>query len=568
MGFNKNQLAKYGLGLGLRRDLTDETLSFCVSSKNQALIEWLEIVPENFILRGAVLEDRFKRVLKSGVPLIPHGVNLSIGSDGWRDLALMRELKSLFTEINPPWFSDHISCTYIDGIYTQDLIPVPFTRQAARVITDNIKWLQDYFQLPFLIENPSYYTKLIEPEMSEAEFINIVLEHADCGMLLDVNNVYVNSVNHNYDAPKFISELDLDRVVQVHIAGHLEGYKSSLTGQSIAILDTHGEGIKTEVYDLLRLLLEHTDVNAILLERDSNFPDFSELIDELGVIRGIMNSASSQSVILSTANPVILSTKCERIPVLPANNASGDLANIQLEIKNYWQGGEPNLSKQAINELSIYKSLVISSTGDLLESVYPLCKQVPEKDWDNIVIQYLETYPSSSPVFNRAAERFPEFLRANKHTDWLCELAEYEWAELAVEIEPVNSTNNFRLLNFKYPISEIITNIDRHAANAARDDKACHNEAIQPSPEQILVYCDPETHHSKKLKLSTISALALTAILEGFSDEEGLESLTEILGLTKSDEIEKLKQEYLSFKNFIISNNITKAINYKPVAAT
>ncbi len=544
MGFNKNQLAKYGLGLGLRRDLTDETLSFCVSSKNQALIEWLEIVPENFILRGAVLEDRFKRVLKSGVPLIPHGVNLSIGSDGWRDLALMRELKSLFTEINPPWFSDHISCTYIDGIYTQDLIPVPFTRQAARVITDNIKWLQDYFQLPFLIENPSYYTKLIEPEMSEAEFINLVLAEADCGMLLDVNNVYVNSVNHNYDARKFISELDLERVVQVHIAGHLEGYRSSLTGQSIAILDTHGEGIKTEVYDLLRYLLERSTVNAILLERDSNFPDFSELVEELKIIREIMASNNEPDGSLLRSQPRVQNLSL---------STNDDLAKIQLEIKNYWQGKEPKLSKQAINELSIYKSLVISSIGDLLESVYPLSKQVIGSDWDNIVIQYLETYPSSSPVFNRAAEHFPKFLRANKHPDWLCELAQYEWAELAVEIEPVNSANNFRLLNFKYPISKILTNADK---------------TIQPSPEQILVYCDPETHRCKKLKLTTISALALTAILEDFSDEEGLESLTEILGLTQNEEIEKLKQEYLSFKNFIISNNITKAINYKPVAAT
>ncbi len=551
MSFSKLNLPQYGLGLGLRRDLVDETLSFYASPKNQGLIEWLELVPENYILRGAVLEDRFKRVLASGVPLIPHGVNLSIGSDGWRDLALMRELKSLFTEINPPWFSDHISCTYIDGIYTQDLIPVPFTRQAARVITDNIKWLQDYFQLPFLIENPSYYTKLIEPEMSEAEFINLVLTEADCGMLLDVNNVYVNSVNHNYDARKFILELDLERVVQVHIAGHLEGYQSSLTGQEIAILDTHGEGIKTEVYDLLLLLLEHTDVNAILLERDSNFPDFSELVDELKIIRGVMDSNNEPDGSLLRSQP-----RVQNLSLSDPNT----LANIQLEIKNYWQGKKTNLSKQAISELSIYKSLVISSIGDLLESVYPLSKQVLKKDWDNIVIQYLETYPSSSPVFNRAAERFPEFLRANKHPDWLCELAQYEWAELAVEIEPVNSANNFSLLNFKYPISKIVS----HCGHSSSSLRAV-GEAIQPNPEQILVYCDPETHHSKKLKLTTITALALTAILEGFSDDEGLESLTEILGLTKSDEIDKLKQEYLNFKDFIISNNIAKAINYQSV---
>lgn len=263
-----------------------------------------------------------------------------------------------------------------------------------------------------------------------------------------------------------------------------------------------------------------------------------------GLLRSARNSNSEPDGSLLRSQPRVQNLSL---------STNDDLAKIQLEIKNYWQGKEPKLSKQAINELSIYKSLVISSIGDLLESVYPLSKQVIGSDWDNIVIQYLETYPSSSPVFNRAAEHFPKFLRANKHPDWLCELAQYEWAELAVEIEPVNSANNFRLLNFKYPISKILTNADK---------------TIQPSPEQILVYCDPETHRCKKLKLTTISALALTAILEDFSDEEGLESLTEILGLTQNEEIEKLKQEYLSFKNFIISNNITKAINYKPVAAT
>ena len=573
---NKASLAKYGLGLGLRRDLVDQTLGFYQSQGNQKLIEWLELVPENYILRGGVLEARYQRLRASGIPLIPHGVNLSIGSANWRDMDLLAELRDLFREIKAPWFSDHLSCTYIDGAYTQDLIPVPFTAEAVNIISDNIKYLQDYFQLPFLIENPSYYTKLIPPEMTEAEFINRVLEQADCGMLLDVNNVYVNSVNHGYNAREFISQLDLERVVQVHIAGHLEGYKSSLTGHKIAILDTHGEGIKTEVYDLLRYLLERTEVNAILLERDSNFPDFSELVAELGELRKIMDDSngllrrdaprndnrSLQARHFEHNLSLRADRHCERSEAIHPNSplpaaTIHTLADIQLEIKNYLCAKPLSgiLNPSAINELSIYKSLIISAIGDLLESVYPLSKQVIE-DWDNIVIQYTETYPSQSPVFNRAAESFPEFLRASKQPDWLCELAQYEWAELAVEIEPVNAANNFKILSFKYPISQIVN--DRHCERS----EAIH----QPNPEQILIYCDPDTHHSKKFKLNTITTLALTAILEGFSDEDGIDSLAEILNITAKPELEKLKEEYFKFKTFIISNNIIQAINYKSAA--
>ncbi len=290
MSFNKQLLTNYGLGLGLRRSLTQETLEFYSSPQNEGLINWLEIVPENYIALGGIKAKQFKQILDSKVPLIPHGVNLSIGtapeSAGTPcfDKFLIQEMHKLFAKINPPWFSDHLSCTRINGYYMQDLIPLPFTRETVNIVSDNVKFLQDEFQLPFLVENPSFYSTLIEPEMSEAEFINAITKKADCGILLDVNNIYVNATNHGFYNPvQFLDELDLDRVVQVHIAGHLEDYESR-SGKKLKILDTHGEGIKQEVYSILEELLKRTTVNAILLERDSNFPEFHELVEELKAI--------------------------------------------------------------------------------------------------------------------------------------------------------------------------------------------------------------------------------------------------------------------------------------------
>lgn len=301
MTFNKTTLPKYGLGLGLRRSIAKQTIDFFLSSANHRLIEWLEIVPENYIALGGIKAKRFQELLDSKIKLIPHGVNLSVGSAPANstevnyDDFLIQELHKLFNQINPPWFSDHLSCTRINGYYTQDLIPLPFTKEAVAVVCDHIKFLQDEFQLPFLVENPSFYTSLIKPEMSEAEFINSIVNKADCGILLDVNNIYVNAINHQaYKPLEFLDQLDLSKVVQVHIAGHLEGFKSR-KGKAIAILDTHGESIKDDVYKILQELLKRTEVNAILLERDSNFPDFVELIDELTRIRKIMDDSMSKN---------------------------------------------------------------------------------------------------------------------------------------------------------------------------------------------------------------------------------------------------------------------------------
>jgi len=265
------KLPYLGVGLGLRRQLFQDIL------KHKKDIDWLEIAPENYIHRGGEPIDRIKTAMKY-FPVIPHGLNLSIGGTEDFDPVLINGLKKFFKLLNPPWYSDHLCFNYVDKTYIHDLIPLPYTKEVVKLVADRVKKIQDIFQIPFLIENPSYYM-ILDHELSEADFISEILERSNCGLLLDINNVYVNSRNHKYDPVKFLNNLPLERTVQVHIAGHLNKGK--------IIIDTHGESIITEVYKLLGELLKRCSPKAILLERDFNFPKFTELVKEIKKIKKI-----------------------------------------------------------------------------------------------------------------------------------------------------------------------------------------------------------------------------------------------------------------------------------------
>ncbi len=293
-----NKLKFYGLGIGLRDEIQKDILNYLEASSKQTLIQWLEIIPENYINNGGLPRKHFQKVLAKGIPLIPHGVNLSIGSAPQNkkrlefDFYLLKGLKELFQEIKAPWFSDHLTNSRIGSHYFQELIPVPFTKEAAEVVANNIKYLEDYFQIPFLFENPSYYTNYGLRELREQTFINLVLEKARCGFLLDINNVLVNSINHKYLPKPFLDDLDLRKVVQVHLGGLKRGYTSKLTGHSIKVLDSHSEPVSDVALDLFSYVIKKTKVKAVLLERDMNFSEdgFLGLIYELKQIRRIMDS--------------------------------------------------------------------------------------------------------------------------------------------------------------------------------------------------------------------------------------------------------------------------------------
>lgn len=265
-----------GVGFGLRRPLLEETLAA------KGLINWMEIIPENHMGKGGSSWDNLERSAEL-YPIVTHGVTMSLGSvDPW-DEAYLTELKKLFTVIDAPWFSDHLCYGGIHGAYFNDLIPIPRTQEAVDHTIKRIKFIKETFERPYLIENISFYLEYTQNQMPDHEFMTRIAEGSDCGLLLDVNNIYVNSLNHHFDPVEdFLKHIPLERVVQIHVAGHTEFPDG--------IVDTHGEAVCDGVWDLLEWVMKRCNPCGVLLERDQNYPSFTEIKAELTRIQSIWNA--------------------------------------------------------------------------------------------------------------------------------------------------------------------------------------------------------------------------------------------------------------------------------------
>jgi uncharacterized protein (UPF0276 family) len=268
----KAKMPNLGIGLGLRRELADQIFA------SSASIDWLELVPENYMNLGGHARSRLDEA-KKNFPLVTHGVNLSIGSTDELNTEYLSALSKLLNYIDAPWWSDHLCFTSVSGSYMHDLLPLPLSAEAVLHVANRAKVAQTTVGRPMLLENISYYMHMPDSHLEETDFICQILERADCGLLLDVNNVYVNSVNLNFDPYRFIDQLPLERVVQMHVAGH--------SRRGDLLIDTHGAAVIEPVYQLLEYVLERTEVKAILLERDQNYPDFADLLSELEAVRSI-----------------------------------------------------------------------------------------------------------------------------------------------------------------------------------------------------------------------------------------------------------------------------------------
>ena len=262
------------VGIGLRRDIADEILE-----SNTLSPDFLEIVPENWMGIGG----HWNRIRKAAVekyPITCHGLSLSIGSAEELDWDFIRDLKTFLDDNNVRIFSEHLSYTKSQNAHLYDLLPIPFRKDAVDHVVDRIKRVQDILKRPLAIENVSYYTP-VAAEMTEIEFVSEIVEKADCKLLLDVNNVYVNAFNHKYDAKEYIGKLPLDKVLYIHMAGH-EQIEPDL------IIDTHGQPIIDPVYDLFEWTIQRMDPVPVLLERDYNFDELDQLQSELAHLKSII----------------------------------------------------------------------------------------------------------------------------------------------------------------------------------------------------------------------------------------------------------------------------------------
>jgi len=261
-----------GAGLGFRREMLDQ-----LDELAQHKPDFLEVAPENWIPFGGLLGKQFAAIAEQ-YPFVCHGLSLSLGSPEPLDIEFVKQVKAFHRQHNILLYSEHLSyCSGSGHMY--DLMPIPFTEEAIKHVAGRIRTVQDIMEQKIAIENVSYYAA-IGQQMPEIDFINGVLEQADCLLLLDVNNIYVNSVNHNYDAKAFLTSLPTERIALGHIAGHYNEAED-------LIVDTHGADVIDEVWQLQHQAYQHHGVYPTLLERDFNMPPMNELLAEVQKIRDI-----------------------------------------------------------------------------------------------------------------------------------------------------------------------------------------------------------------------------------------------------------------------------------------
>lgn len=299
-----------GAGLGYRRDLADDFLNL---SSNNA-IQFMEVAPENWVKMGGAARYKFDQAAER-YPLAVHGLSLSLGGQAPLDRELLKNTKALMTQYNSTFFSEHLSYCECEG-HLYDLLPMPFTEEAVKHVSQRIRYVQDFLGLQISLENTSYYLHSPTSTMNEVEFLNAIAQEADCGIHLDVNNIYVNGVNHGLlDPYVFLDQVDVKRVNYIHIAGHDEEHSAAqvvedLEGESFnkikgayrhlpeLLIDTHGEAVKGTVWDLLEYAYQQLPViPPTLLERDFNFPPFAELYAEVEHIAQLQQKYAQKEVI-------------------------------------------------------------------------------------------------------------------------------------------------------------------------------------------------------------------------------------------------------------------------------
>ena len=264
-----NNSMESGAGIGLRKNHFDELLDNFPSQ-----IDFMEVGPENWIGVGGRLGKRFRQIVEK-TSLVCHGLSLNLGGQAPLDLDFLKQVKQFVSEFNVWCYSDHLSYCADEG-HLHDLFPIPFTEEGVRHVVQRIKQVQDIMEERIAIENVSYYA-IPGKEMEEIDFLNAVLEEADCLLLLDINNIYVNTINHGYNGGEFLDKIHGNRIVYAHLAGH---YRKEET----LCIDTHGDDVIDPVWDLLELAYNKFGVFPTLIERDNNIPPLDEMLSEVDKI--------------------------------------------------------------------------------------------------------------------------------------------------------------------------------------------------------------------------------------------------------------------------------------------
>lgn len=259
-------------GLGLRKPHYQDFLTSDVP------VDFVEVISENFMVPGGRPRDVLRRV-RERHPVALHGVSMSLGSADGVDVDYLRRLKALVDEVQPFIVSDHLCWTRTGGFNSHDLLPLPYTDEALGIVCDNISRAQDILKRPLVVENPSSYLSFDDADMTEWAFIRAMCDRSGCDLLLDVNNVYVSATNHGFHVADYIEGVPMERVRQIHLAGHMQGKE--------LLIDTHDHPVADPVWTLLSLIAGDLDDVAVMIERDDNIPPLNELLAELDHARSL-----------------------------------------------------------------------------------------------------------------------------------------------------------------------------------------------------------------------------------------------------------------------------------------
>ena len=269
-------------GLGLRKPHYADFLE----GESSVPVDFVEVISENFMVAGGKPRQILRQV-RERHPVALHGVSMSVGSADGVDRDYLRRLRALVDEIEPMIVSDHLCWTRIEGFNSHDLLPLPYTEEALDIVCANIAVAQDLLGRAMLIENPSSYVAFDDAPMTEWEFLDAMSRRTGCGLLLDVNNIFVSATNHGFDPHAYLAGIPADRVRQIHLAGHSRG--------RTMLIDTHDKPVPPAVWALYQAVIARLGPVATMIERDDDIPPLAELLDELAIARRIARGEARQA---------------------------------------------------------------------------------------------------------------------------------------------------------------------------------------------------------------------------------------------------------------------------------
>jgi hypothetical protein len=391
---NRFNLPFIGFGMGLR------TVHYAHIMEHWPKVDWFEIISENFMDSQGLPRQKLEAIAEH-YPIVMHGVSLSIGSTDPLDKAYLKKIKALAGWLNPPWISDHLCWTGAHGKNSHDLLPVPYTEEALQHVIDRIKQVQDTLGRPILMENPSTYLEFTDSTMPEWEFIARMAEGADCGLLLDANNVYVTCYNHKYDPKEYVDAIPADRVVQVHLAGH--------DNNGTHIIDTHGGEVIDHVWNIYRYILSRTGKVSTMVEWDQDIPEFDVVMKEVEKAKQYAEEAT-------TPNNIISFDAVERTPAEKPETYTTHLDvmldavvmnDVETAKPEKWIPAKPDFSSS--EQLEVYTNAYHYRLFDVVWDDYPvLAAYLGEDNMEEVVHAFvrstLSEHYSLSPYTRKLTE--------------------------------------------------------------------------------------------------------------------------------------------------------------------